>query len=327
MMKQGLVGILVAAACVLGHDVAAKQQWSGYTYVGGAKQIAYEELVVMARDIEKATNGEVSIKMNPPGSLPISTQTITQAIGDNVLQFAADGFAIGNVPINGLLRLPMLFQNYDEFTKALEVVNPYLTRAYAKKGVTVLAVYIYPLQTMWSSQKLESLDDVKNQKIRVTSADQGEFIRRLGGAPLTIGAPEVPSALQTGVVQGLLTASTGGGILWKDQLAYNYRLGVNFFHSIIIVNTENFTKLPAAAQDAIRKAAQAGTRRITEGMRAQEGTVTADIAKGGLKVTEATPEQYAAATKLFADYWDVWTTKQTPEIQEAFKKIRAEIGR
>ena len=327
MLRRGMLGMVAAAICALSQGAVAAERWSGYTYVGGATQIAYTELVTMVKEIEQAANGQLSIDMHAPGSIPINTQTITQAVGDNVLQFAADGFAIGNVPINALLRLPMLLNSYDDFFKALEIVEPYLTRAYAKKGVTVLAVYVYPLQVMWSTQPLTSPEEVKGQKLRVTSADQGELVRRLGGSPLTIGAVEVPSALQTGVVEGVLTASAGGGIVWKDLLKYNYRLGANHFHSIIIVNTEEFEKLPAATQEAVRKAAQKGADRMTKMMREQESSVTEKLAQGGIKVTEATPEQIASATKLIADYWDVWTKKQSPEIQEAMKKVRAAIGR
>ena len=122
---------------------------------------------------------------------------------------------------------------------------PYLEKAFEKKGVIVLGQYLYPFQVGFSSKKLTSLADIKGQKIRVTSPEQGEFIKRLGGVPVTLGAPEVPSALDRGVVDGVLTASTGGGNVWKDLLKFNYRLGINYFNSVFIVNKERFGKLTA----------------------------------------------------------------------------------
>ena len=53
-------------------------------------------------------------------------------------------------------------------------------------------------------------------KLRVTSVEQGEFIRRFGGVPLTIGTPDVAASLDRGVVEGVLTASSGGGVTWHD---------------------------------------------------------------------------------------------------------------
>ena len=67
---------------------------------------------------------------------------------------------------------------------------------------------------------------------------------RAGAVPVTLGAPEVPSALDRGVVDGVLTANTGGGNTWKDLLKYNYRIGVNYFNSVVIANKDRFAKLP-----------------------------------------------------------------------------------
>src|ERR1700688_1372176 len=127
-------------------------------------------------------------------------------------------------------------------------MNPYLEKAFEKKGVIVLGQYLYPFQEEFSSKKLTSLADIKGQKIRVTSPEQGEFIKRLGGIPVTLGAPEVPSALDRSVVDGVLTASTGGGNVWKDLLKFNYRLGINYFNPVVIVNKERFGNLSPEGQ-------------------------------------------------------------------------------
>ena len=78
------------------------------------------------------------------------------------------------------------------------------------------------MQIAWSSKKLTSLDDFKGQKIRATSPEQIEFLKRFGANGLTVGGSEVPSALERGVVDGVLTANAGGGKVWKDLLKYCY---------------------------------------------------------------------------------------------------------
>ena len=101
------------------------------------------------------------------------------------------------------------------------------------------------MQIAWSSKKLTSLEDLKGQKIRATSPEQIEFLKRFGANGLTVGAPEVPSALERGVVDGVLTANAGGGKVWKDLLKYCYEIGLNFFEANIVVNKEAYAKLPA----------------------------------------------------------------------------------
>ena len=90
-----------------------------------------------------------------------------------------------------------------------------------KRASTMLADYTYPLQVIWGKKKLTSLDDIKGMKLRVAQPEQGEMVRRFGGTSVTISAPEVPSALDRGVVDGIFTAGVGA-VLWKDLLKFGY---------------------------------------------------------------------------------------------------------
>lgn len=325
ILRNLLAGASLAVAMT--GQALATDVWRGYTYVGGVNQAAYRGLVEMGEKIGEATKGRVKIDLSAPGSLPISTQAITQAVADGILQFAADGFAIGNVPVNGLYRLPLLMNNNDEALKALETLRPDIDSAYAKNGVTVLAVYLYPAQTIWSTTKLTSLEDIKGKKLRVTSPEQGDFVRELGGIPVTISAPDVPSALQSGVVEGVLTASTGGGVIWKDQLKYNYRFPVNYFHSIVIVNSESFESLSKEDQEAIRAVAEESVKAINEEQFATDITMTEDFAKNGMVITEPSADEIAAARAAYIAKWDEWSAKQPAEIQQSLKHVREALGR
>ena len=128
------------------------------------------------------------------------------------------------------------------------------TRPTTRRARQCSSTYYFPVQIAWSSKKLTSLDDFKGQKIRATSPEQIEFLKRFGANGLTVGAPEVPSALERGVVDGVLTANAGGGKVWKDLLKYYYEIGLNFFEANIIVNKEAYAKLPANYRDVLTKA-------------------------------------------------------------------------
>ena len=68
------------------------------------------------------------LKYHLGGALTIKGTDITTAVGDNVIQIGDDGIQQGNVPITGILRLPMLITNPQEFDKALAVMKPYVDR-------------------------------------------------------------------------------------------------------------------------------------------------------------------------------------------------------
>src|SRR4051794_693768 len=305
----------------------AAENWDLYVYNPVATVAAVKGLNVIIEQIEKETAGELKIRLHLGGSLPINTTNITPAVSDDVVQMGDDGYFLGNVPIGGVLRLPMLIRTRDEYAKAAAVVDPYLEAAFGKKGLVVLGQYLYPFQVAYSRNKLTSLADFKGQKIRVTSPEQGEFIKRLGGVPVTLGAPEVPSALDRGVVDGVLTANTGGGNTWKDLLKFNYRLGINYFNSVVIANKERFAKLPAAVQEKIRKIVKDNMPLITAAMESEEDNLSKKFAEGGMTVTPPTGQDQDEAAKIIGPFWDEWAKSKGPDAATAVKQVRAALGR
>jgi len=303
------------------------EKWDFYVYNAVSTVAAVKGLNTVIEQIDKETAGELTIRLHLGGSLPINTTTITQAVSDDVVQMGDDGYFLGNVPIGGVLRLPMLIRTLEEYRKAAAIMAPYLEKAFEKKGIIVLGQYLYPFQVGFSSKKLTSLADIKGQKIRVTSPEQGEFIKRLGGIPVTIGAPEVPSALDRSVVDGVLTASTGGGNVWKDLLKFNYRLGINYFNSVVIVNKERFAKLSPEVQAKVRKIVDANMPLITKAMEDEEEGLTRKFAEGGMTITQEQPADVDAGMKVISAYWDEWAKSKGPDAVAALKQVRAALGR
>src|SRR5215831_12203305 len=261
----------IAAASALAPAVSQAQtvNWIAYSYVPAATLAPAKVFQEIIERVAKETNNGFQIKYHLGGSLSIKVTDITTAVGDDVIQLGDDGFQQGNVPITGILRLPLLITSTQEFEKALAIMKPYVEKAYDKKGATLLANYYFPMQIAWSSKKLTSLDDFKGQKIRATSPEQIEFLKRFGANGLTVGGSEVPSALERGVVDGVLTANAGGGKIWKDLLKYNYEIGLNYFEDNIVVNKEAYAKLPAAYKESLTKAITELAPKMTS-MMAQE---------------------------------------------------------
>jgi TRAP-type C4-dicarboxylate transport system substrate-binding protein len=303
------------------------EKWDLYVYNAVSTVAAVKGLNTVIDQIDKETTGELTIRLHLGGSLPINTTTITQAVSDDVVQMGDDGYFLGNIPIGGVLRLPMLIRTSEEYQKAAVIMAPYLEKAFEKKGIIVLGQYLYPFQVGFSSKKLTSLADIKGQKIRVTSPEQGEFIKRLGGIPVTLGAPEVPSALDRSVVDGVLTASTGGGNVWKDLLKFNYRLGINYFNSVVIANKERFVKLSPEVQAKVRKIVDANMPLITKAMEDEEEGLTRKFAEGGMTVTQEQPADIDAGMKVISAYWDEWAKSKGPDAVAALKQVRAALGR
>jgi TRAP-type C4-dicarboxylate transport system substrate-binding protein len=317
-------GIWIGALCLV--PTVFAENWDFYTYMP-APNTPERRIAVMLEDIGKETGGKLTIRLHMGGSLQINTTNITPAVADNVVQMGDDSQYTGSVPIGGVLRLPSLIRSYEEFAKAAVVLDPYLDAAYQKKGVIVLGRYHYPPAVLWSNKKLTSLADLKGQKIRLITPEQAEFLKRFGATGVTIGTAEVAPALERGVVDGVVTASSGGGVLWKDVLKYNYRFPLNYSDSLILVNADAFGKLPPDIQSKVRKIVADGLASVTEIMRDEEESLTKKFAAEGMIVTVPRPEEINEVGAQFPPYWESWARARGAETTDALAKVRRTLGR
>ncbi len=327
-MTRHLLRVFCVCSLLLAARAAsAATTWECYTYNPVATVASVKGVIRLIDNVRQQTNGELLINLHLGGSLPINATNITAAVADSVVQMGDDGFSTGNVPISAILRLPMLLQSDAELAKAMEILRPYLEQDYGKKGIVVLSQYSYPFQVLWGRKKITSLADIKGLKLRVTSVEQGEFIRRFGGVPLTIGTPDVAAALDRGLVEGVLTASSGGGVTWHDLLKYRYGFPTSYVNSTVIVNQEAFAKLPPATQKIVKDAATEAAAWAIGEMNRQEDELTAQFASQGMITTPASPDDVKLATDRLRSYWDEWAKAHGPEAIEVLAKIRAAVGR
>ncbi len=327
-MTARLLSAIAAGMLILATaQTRAATVWECYVYNPVASQPSVQAMTRLIESVKKQTNGELEINLHLGGSLPIKADGITAAVADGVVQLGDDGFATGTIPITGIIRLPMLLQSYQDLDKASAILRPHLDGAYGKRGIVVLGQYSYPFQVAWGRKKISSLTDIKGLKLRVTSVEQGEFVRRFGGISLTIGAPDVAAALDRGLVEGVFTASSGGGLAWHDLLKYRYAFPTSYVNSTIVVNQEAFEKLPPATQKILRVAGDDAANWATVEMKRLEDEITARFGKEGMILADATPAEINEATEKMRPYWDEWAAKHSQEAVSILKEIRAAVGR
>jgi len=324
-LAVALVASLMLVA-ISGRGASAADEWNFYMHQSAPNFATSRGAKLFTEEIEKATNGALKVRLHLAGTLQINPSNITQAVGANVVQIADDLFNSGNIQVAGIPRLPMLIQSYEDFAKADAVLKPYIDKAFAQKGSTVLASYTYPLQFIWGRKKLESLDDIKGMKLRVAQPEQGEFVRRFGGTSITMSAPEVPSALDRGVVDGIFTAGVGA-VLWKDLLKYGYVLIINVNNSYFIANTDAYNKLSPDLQAKLRDVAQQSARWDQDTMQKEEAESVQILSGMGYTFTKAKPEEVARAIDTMKPYWEEWAKSRGPDVVEALAKTRTALGR
>lgn len=323
-----IVAPAVVALALTPFTQVSAATWNAYTYVATPKITSGTMMKKIAQQVTEQTGEELTVALHYGGSLPIQATNITQAISRGaVIQLGDDGFPYGNIPIAGTLNLPMLLTTEKQFETAIEIMRPHIEKAFAEHGIELLAIYHYPQQVAWSSEKLTSLADLEGMKMRVTSPQQAAFVEAFGGIPVTLGTPEVAPALQRGVVEGVFTASSGGARTWGDMLSYNYRLGPNYFASFIIANKQAFEQLDSETQKTVRSVAQELSAWATEQMKKEEKRITQEMAERGMTVTEAKAADIKEGAERMASYWEQWAKEQGSTAVKILDKIRAAIGK
>ena len=318
--------ILASAVMSMSMSVVAAE-WTAYTYSSVPTTSAVKGMTRIVDRAASETDSKLKIDLHLGKTLQIKSSDITQAVGDGVIDFAADYFFSGSVPIARVMNLPMLIENDDEWRKAYAAVEPMIVDAFKKQGVVPLGSYRYPKQIVFTTFEISSLDDLKGHKIRVTSPEQGKFVESFGGSAITLSGSEVPTALQRGVIEGVLTASAGGAKKWGEFLPYNYRFAVNYGNSMIIANADSFASLSAADQKALRAVASEEGEKTSAAFLVDEDVQMKKQQSAGMKIIQPAAGDAKAARQKLAPYWDQWAKDNGPEYVKALAAVRKAIGK
>lgn len=320
--------LFAVATIAFAAPATAAELWQAYTYLPSNVSPEFKGMEAVGRRFAQATKNEIRFRNTPGGGMPIKANDIQQAVAEDIVTFGeVTGGVVGFLPIYGLSRLPTLYANLDEMKKGSAILNEYYAKHLAAKGVEFLCEYFYPEQTIFSRKDVQSLKDIEGMKVRIASTQQSFAIKAMKGIPVSLGTPEVGPALLQGVVDGVLTATAGGGRLWMDTLKSNYRFGVSWSSGLMIVNKARYEKLSKEHRDALRTIATEECGTVTNSLVNEEDALTKGFAQKGLKVYPAKPEDFAFMSKISEPYWIETANEVGPDGVAALQRIRAALGR
>jgi TRAP-type C4-dicarboxylate transport system substrate-binding protein len=137
----------------------------------------------------------------------------------------------------------------------------------------------------------------------------------------------VPTSLERGVIEGVLTASAGGAKNWHEFLPYNYRFAVNYGNSMIIANADSFAALSEDTQNTLRAIVAEEGPKTTAAFIEDEAAQQKSQAEAGMTIVAAADGDAAAASAKLAPYWEAWAKENGPEYEAALATVREAIGK
>ncbi|MEM5585887.1 TRAP transporter substrate-binding protein [Roseibium sp. AS2] len=256
---------VLAAALLAGgatSATAADHEFKLHHFLGEKAPAHSKMLVPWARQVEENSGGKVSIELYPAMTLGGRPPELISQVRDGVvdLVWTVNGYTPGLFPRSEVFELPGVHTNNTKATNLalMDLYESDLKEEY--KGVEVMFLHVHAGQGIhMRDTEVHTPADLEGKKIRIPTRTGAWVIEALGAAPVAMPVPELPTALQKGVIDGAF-------IPWEiipplkiqEQTEYQIegagkeRFGTTTFQ--VSMNKERWDSLPADIQKAFRDA-------------------------------------------------------------------------
>lgn len=207
------------------------------------------------REIKKATNGEVALKIYGGGVMGDEGAMVRKMRTGQL-----DGAAVTNVGLGDIapellvLQLPLQFKTYEELDYVREKMSPTLEKILNDKGFVLLHWGDVGFNYLFSNEPVKVPDDIKKTKMWVWDADpiSKKVMEVAGVNGVLLGVPDVLPSLQTGVIDAFGNSPYGAVALqWHAKAKYVTNLKVAMVIGGLVVSKKSWEQIPAEHQKAI----------------------------------------------------------------------------
>ena len=236
---------------------------AGPMYPAFAEQIGinvYLNSLLGLTQTHPALKGKYTLKIYDKGMLYGNQNEALEAVSNGALQMTYSGphFLEELDPAWKLGETPGVFGSWDHFLRAMETPAwKALHEKMAKeKGVTIIR-WVFDTGTWFMFTKtgpINSMADIKGQKIRFAGGEAfAKALKGLNTVPIALPYTEVVTALQTNMIEGLLTDFTGGVGFFELPRHTNYAVLVPFGNQPIcmVANTKWWESLDPKVREAL----------------------------------------------------------------------------
>jgi TRAP-type transport system periplasmic protein len=285
-----------------------------------------ENLNAFAKDVETATKGELKITVHPGASLfkapdiKRAVQTGQAQVGEVLLSLHEN-----ENPVFGLDVVPFLATSFEQSKKLWAASKPAIAKALDGQGLKLLYATPWPPQGIFTKKDLNSVADMKGLKWRAYNVGTSRIAEIVGAQPVTIQAAELPQALATGVVDGLMTSSATGvdSKIW-ESLDHYYDTQAWLPKNVTFVSKKAFAALDPATQKAVEDAAAAAETRGWKLAEDKTAAYMATLKERGMTVAASSADLKKGLSDVGEKLTQDWLTKAGADgatIVDAYKKM------
>lgn len=216
------------------------------------------------------------------------------------------------VPEVLVLSLPFLFETHDEIDHVIAKMTPTFEKKALERGFVLVGLGDNGWINIYSKNKFATLDELRKQKVWMWNGNPLELklMNSLGITGHPVGVPEVLIGLQTGLLDTIMTSSTGVVALqWNTELKFQHQLQLRYEPGGVVASAKAFNQIPQAKRAAFDKVVQDMVTKwfvpFKQKNRDDERMMTAKMKENGLPFVEWSP---AEKDKLKQATQKVWTS-------------------
>ena len=310
--KRALLKAIGATAMVAGLSVAPA--WAQapivlkMAHVYNPGNIWFETAEAYAKAVETRSGGKVKIQIAASGSTgdwPASIEGLKIGTNDIVLQ------SIGTLdrynPLPGLEAYPYLIRDLDHFKKVYfgPVGAEFIEEVAKKSSFRIIGAGYRGARWLTSNKPVKNVNDIKGLKLRVPPLKMYRMTwDMLGASPVPMGAAELFTSMQQGVVDGQENP------LMNIHASKLYE--VNKFISLtghkyemtpFLMSKRTWDKLSDADRKALQDAATEATALQRKLSQEADDKLVADLKSKGVRVDVADKAAFEKATAAVDDKW------------------------
>ncbi|MBD3896421.1 TRAP transporter substrate-binding protein [Halomonas sp. ML-15] len=287
-----------------------------------------QEAESFAETLAERSDGEHSVSVYPAQQLGNEAQMVQQLqTGALDMAFLTIAEISNRVPDFGALYAPYLVDDVDHAARLLQsdAANALLDQLPSGVGLVGMGYGMVGMRQVLSRSPIESVDDMRGQRLRITPFDPiRDFYTATGAAPAPLPLLEVYDALANGQVDAIDMDFDSILILKFHEQADNLLISNHMMFPMVgVVSGRVWNELDEDDQELIRSTMAEHLDNVITGFQQQDAEQEQEIRELDLNIVEADAEFFSDA---IAEWEGIWADKapSLEALREEADRLREE---
>lgn len=270
------------------------------------------------KNVESASGGNIKVELYHHGQLYAKEQAALQAVTQGVIQMSisSTGYMSSLVPEFEVFDLPMMFPDLNAlYAFEDSALGEELLQLLDDKGLKGLGYITNVPIDLFTAEPVESMEDLKNMKIRAHTALLEDSMRALGASPITMAAEEMYTAMQQGVIDGILTTTAYAAPNKLQEVApYMTKISISSVVYPIVINKNFWESLSEQQQKIIAEAARMAVKHNRDNLEENSNEYEKTLQENGLQIIQLDDSERAR-----------WLEKLQPIYDKTAEKLQGDL--